>query len=312
MNAVTRRIKLELLGVLAKSFNKVLIEKVIQRDGKMVTEHYWVSPDEVGHKDKVVYNRHLLSDAHPQRHSHENDVSNPHEFTTEEEAEQILGMDSGALERWFEHRTVGESKSIEMYTGGPCKAINSYLRGIFKIEDAKTNKDPYWNVKMLKAVTTTIQQLDKAISRYETPIPIRVHRIVNKNMLSKFQDALNSDGIFVEDGYCSTSILQGSFGDEEVDVNLVIDVPAGKGIGMYVDPVSEYPGEYEYLMARGTMFKVKSITPATKDHGPVVELEAIGRKENNSVLTPGELAAQLAKDQVLASLNKLSSHYGKK
>lgn len=297
-----KMLKQDLLNILTKSFHKVLVEKTVERDGKTFREHYWVSPDKIKPDEKVRYNRHLLADNHPQRHKYEDDLMNHIECYTEEDIAKIFGDligTDGPLSEWFDHKTFGEMKSIKIYTGGPCKAINSYLRGIYDPEDAKTNKDDYWNTRMLKLAVSTIQQLDKAISRFDTPVPIRVRRVVSKDMLPQFIEAAhNKDGIFVEDGYCSTSLLQGSFGDEEVDISMVIDVPAGRGIGMYIDPLSEYPGEYEYLMARGTMLKIKSITPATKTHGPIIEMEAVGRKENNSVPTPNELAEQLLKEQL--------------
>ena len=305
-----KTLKQDLLNLLVKSFSKVLIEKVVQRDGKMVREHYWVNPEEVKHDDKVRYNRHLLDENHPQRHNHSDDVfGQGFNFTTEEDIENILGsvLDKDSpVGKWYGRKTVGELKAIENYTGGPCRAINSYLRGIFKMAEAMTNKDSYWNTRMLKLVVDTIQQLDKSISRYETPAPITVHRIVSADMMDKFLQAQKTGGIFVEDGYCSTTVLQGSFGDEETDINLVISVPPGKGIGAYVADFSEYPGEYEYLMARGTIFQIKSITPATKDHGAIIEMEAIGRKENNSVPTPNELRLQLLSNQ-FPNLKKVSA-----
>lgn len=302
-----RAIKLHLLQVLAKSFNKVLVEKTVKRDNKIFTQHFWVNPDEVTPESgyKVRYNRHLLSDDHPQRHQTNDDITNYHEFVSEEDIENILGGlmtdENLPFTKWSKHQVVGEKRAIREYTGGPCEAINKYLRGIFKVAAALANKDEgaYWDTSMVKRILPVIPYLDRVISRFETPVPMRVYRVVSKNMLQKFIDAQQSkDGIFVEDGYCSTTLLQGSFGDEEEDITMVIDVPPGVGIGAYLDPVSEYGGEYEFLMARGTMFKVHHITLATKDHGPVVHMEAIGRKENIQVMTPQELSAQMLQSQL--------------
>ena len=293
-----KTLKRDLLNLLIKSFNRVLVEKTVERDGKTFIQHFWVSPDEVKHNDKVRYNRHLLSKDHPQRHKANDDITDYHEFTSEEDIENILGGlisdDDMPFTKWLNHRVLGEKRAIKEYTGGPCKAINGYLRGTYKVEDALANKDEYWDTNMLKKIIPVIPYLDKTIARFETPVPLRVHRVVSIDMLQTFVDAQNSkDGIFVEDGYCSTSLLEGSFGDEETDITMVIDVPPGVGIGAYLDPVSEYGGEYEFLMARGTMFKIHSITPATKDHGPVVHMEAVGRKENINVMTPEQLSEQL-------------------
>lgn len=290
-----KTLKRDLLSLLIKSFSKVLVERTIVRDNKTFIQHFWINPEKVEHDDKVRYNRHLLSDDHPQRHKHNDDITDYHQFTSEEDIENILGglMSDSDMPfiKWLDHRVVGEKRAVEEYTGGPCEAINKYLRGIFKVSDALTNKDEYWNTRMLKRIIPILPYLDRTISRFETPIPMKVYRVVNLDMLQTFVDAQNSkDGIFVEDGYCSTSLLEGSFGDEETNITMVIDVPPGVGIGAYIDPVSKYGGEYEFLMARGTMLKIHSITPATKDHGPIVHAEAVGRKENIKVLTPAELA----------------------
>lgn len=303
-------LKQELLALLIKSFDRVLVEreKIVHKDGKTFLQHFWVSPDEVKHDDVVRYNRHLLADDHPQRHNHSDDITDYHEFTSEEDIENILGdltSEDKPFTRWFDNRTVGEKRSVEEYTGGPCEAINKYLRGILKIVDALTNTDEYWDTRMAKRILPTIPYLDKTISRFEVPIPIKVHRVVSINMLQTFIDASKSkDGIFVEDGYCSTTLLQGSFGDEETDINMVINVPPGKGIGAYLDPVSEYSGEYEFLMARGTMLKIHSITPATKDRGPVIHAEAVGRKENIKVMTPRQLSEKVLQYQLQSLRSK--------
>ena len=296
----SRTLKLSLLRILMKSFNKVLVEKTVKRDNKIFTQHFWVNPEDIKHDSeyKVRYNRHLLPDNHPQRHQTNDDITDFHEFTSEEDIENILGGimsdEDTPFGKWVRHRVVGEKKAIQEYTGGPCAAINKYLRGIYKIVDALANKHKYWNISMVKRILPTIPYLDKTISKFELPIPIKVHRVVNLDMLQTFIDAQNSkDGIFVEDGYCSTTLLQGSFGEEETDITLDINIPAGIGIGAYLDPVSEYGGEYEFLLARGTMLKIHSITPATEDHGPIVHMEAIGRKENITVLSPAKFSEQV-------------------
>lgn len=304
-----KTLKQDLLNLLIKSFNKVLVEKTVERDGKTFIQHFWVKPEEVNHNDRVRYNRHLLSDDHPQRHKHNDDIKDYREFTSEEDIENIIGGllsdDDSPFIKWLDHRVVGEKKAVEEYTGGPCEAINKFLRGIFKISDALTDEDNYWNTRMLKRIIPIIPYLDKTISRFETPIPIRAYRVVDIDMLQTFIDAQNSkDGIFVEDGYCSTTLLEGSFGDEEKDITMVIDVPPGVGIGAYLDPISEYAGEYEFLMARGTMFKIHDITPATKEHGPIVHVEAVGRKENIKVPTPQQISEQILNHQIKTLKNK--------
>lgn len=309
-------LKSTLLWILMKSFNQVLVARQVEKNGKTFIQHFWVNPDEVKHNDKVRYNRHLLDEKHPQRHTNNDDLKPEEiEIMSDEDVENILGspLDPDSLYyKWSEHFTYGEKEAIKTYTGGPCRAINSYLRRLegFDYESARQGfedpddeeNDDYWNTRMLKLVVSTIPYLDKLISKFETPVPLKVHRIVGQEMHKQLMDAYNSkDQIFVEDGYCSTTVLQDSFGDE-ADVNMVIHLPPGTGIGAYMDHDSAYPGEYELLLARGTMFKVMGYKPATADRGPIFEMTAVGRKENNDIPTPSQLQAKLVKD---AALDKL-------
>ena len=99
-------------------------------------------------------------------------------------------------------------------------------------------------------------------------------------MLDVYKQAPNR--IFHDEGFTSTTPFKtGNFGN--VDVEILI--PAGKGAGMWVEPISQYKGENEFLLNRGTKFKVLSIDESGAR--PLVKLEVIGRdpKEVIKMLT---------------------------
>ena len=71
------------------------------------------------------------------------------------------------------------------------------------------------------------------------------------------EDFLSPDGIYKDSGFVSTTPIQGSyFLDAESIINLRIKVPAGKGIGAWVAPISVVSSENELLLRRDLDFKV--------------------------------------------------------
>ena len=113
--------------------------------------------------------------------------------------------------------------------------------------------------------------MDDAISRFEVPQPITVHRHIpcTPELLQKIINSPN--GEFSDDSYMSTSCLstmepklakkfQDTLKWNETAVHLEVDVPQGKGWGMYVAHESAYPEQCEFLLARGSRLKIESIT----------------------------------------------------
>ena len=66
--------------------------------------------------------------------------------------------------------------------------------------------------------------------------------------------------------------------DSKWSADVTYKIYVNRGVsGMYVDPISAYPGEYEFLFNRDTKFKVHQIK--TDGNGRIVEmvLEALPR-----------------------------------
>ena len=108
-----------------------------------------------------------------------------------------------------------------------------------------------------------IKNLDKIISNYELKCDITIYRGIDN---AKFIQDLKQKKInetFGEKAFSSTSILHNSsyvrqnIKGVNINYELIIKVPKGKGRGAYINTYStKKDNEYEFLLARNTDFKV--------------------------------------------------------
>ena len=131
--------------------------------------------------------------------------------------------------------------------------LNNWLRGLSG-KDVNLPKDSY-ETDVVKKIT---KHLDSAIDKYELRKPMVVYRSMRISALEHILS--KGDGTFTDNGYASTSAMRNCFslGDEPA-VTLVIKVPAGKGHGAWLKPHSKIPTENEFLLARGTTFKINTM-----------------------------------------------------
>lgn len=198
------------------------------------------------------------------------------QFKDATEANDYFGNDktdtSKPFGAWVSSIPDSWAKAIKTYTSYFYEEMNDWLRGL-KADSEFTSSE----IKILKQ---TILDCELALQLGNLPNDILVHREVGRNMLDLYKNAPNR--IFHDEGFTSTSPVKGThFGS--VDVEIV--VPAGKGAGMWIAPISRYKSENEFLLNRGTKFKVLSIDESSSR--PLVKLEVIGRdpKEVIKMLT---------------------------
>ena len=161
-----------------------------------------------------------------------------------------------------------EQKIVNIYTRHS-RDFNHWLRGNFA---PKTwGYGSFNNIPQIIHFFRRAKFMDDAISRFEVPQPITVHRHIpcTPELLQKIINSPN--GEFSDDSYMSTSCLstmepklakkfQDTLKWNETAVHLEVDVPQGKGWGMYVAHESAYPEQCEFLLARGSRLKIESIT----------------------------------------------------
>lgn len=129
---------------------------------------------------------------------------------------------------------------IVAYTGEKYIKMNKYLR---QGRPEKTARD----IKM------NVQKAEQAIHEYGvTTQPLTVHRGFDGD----FCDDWKEGEIREELGFVSTSVQSRGFLS---DNNWHIYVPANKGCGIYVDGASQSRGEFEYLIAPGSKFRIHHI-----------------------------------------------------
>lgn len=188
-------------------------------------------------------------------------------FKDKTEAYDYFGTDKADTGKpfgeWIAVTGKREQNAVVKYTSNYYTEMNGWLRG-FK-------DDSSFTAKKLAQFKRTILYCESALEKSVLPDDILVHRQAGKAMLDLYKNAPN--GIFHDEGFTSTTPIKGSFSGS-IDIELFI--PAGKGAGMWVDPISKYKGENEFLLNRGTKFKVVEIDESGKR--PLVRLEVIGRE----------------------------------
>lgn len=177
--------------------------------------------------------------------------------------------ESSAFGTWSSGLTVDEQASIANYSGDAYSGINGLLRKQMteKMVDA-------WDANERLGVRGMINNLDSAIERFELKDPIRVYRTCEKDVLESLK--AQPGATFRDNGYVSTSALSKKVASGNVVME--IDVPSGVGHGAWINPLSGAEDEeYEFLMPRGSEFKIKGVSE--RDGDTVIRMEFIGSQK---------------------------------
>lgn len=134
------------------------------------------------------------------------------------------------VENWHSSLSAGELQAVKYYTGNGYSTLNSQLR-------------------FGSSPSQTALRLDAALAKGQAPVDMVVHRGTTHYSLT----TLKPGDVFQDKGYVSTSTGSGFGGD----VRMQIHVPKGS-TGAFVDPISTHQGEKEFLLPRGSRFRVVS------------------------------------------------------
>lgn len=130
--------------------------------------------------------------------------------------------------------------SLVGYTGRDYGPINKVLRG-------QKSTTPVIDAK--------IAALDKNFNEAPlVPKNIEVYRSLRTTVV---QDLKPGD-VFQDKGFISTTIGKGAVKPVDTESRMTIRVPKGTK-GIYVQEISEFPGEMEMLLNRGTKFKILEV-----------------------------------------------------
>jgi uncharacterized protein len=174
---------------------------------------------------------------------------------------------------WGSGLSKSENWAVDAYSGGGYENINMYLRGK---KDSDFSDAPGKTRQVMEG-------LDSALAKGRAPEPLTTYRGVRSDpgdphsLVKQLVEAAKSGGTFSDKAYVSSSMVgkvaEKQFsGSSRKDVEraiIKIGVPKGSH-GAYTD-VLDITGEAEWLMPRGSTFKV---TGATKRDDGVWEISA--------------------------------------
>jgi hypothetical protein len=151
------------------------------------------------------------------------------------------------LEDWMKGLTSFEKNSILSYSQGDYYEINETLRKIN--EFTKENAGEYYY---------KINQIEKAIDKFELKQDILVYRKVNYNAVRHYDLTQLVGKDVIDKGFMSTSTLKEGFNASN-DVIMEIAVPKGSK-GAFINDLSGYQDqEYEFLLQRNTKLKIHEV-----------------------------------------------------
>ena len=171
---------------------------------------------------------------------------------------------------WNKSLTEAERNAVIDYTDVSYQSTNYWLRN----DKGVLPPNP---PERLVSIRKDVLNCESALNKSVLPYNILVHRQVDSLMLDVYQKALDeAEGIFIDHGFTSTTLIKNSFKLIEDNINIEIVVPAGEGVGMWLKPISLNPRENEFLLNRGTKFKILEIDRS--GNKPLIKLEVIGRE----------------------------------
>lgn len=182
--------------------------------------------------------------------------------------------------KWMNVWNYSEKDALNEYTSSYYGRINNALRGFDNYPSERTEDD--------------IKFITKALSKTKTEEEIILRRGSGYNSFSglfgqDFSDELAraalddveslsqkiSGTIGQDKAFMSTT--PSSHGGFDSDINYIIRAPKGTE-GAYIAPISEFKGEQEFLLQRGTKFMVREVKVGTGSADWDVYLDIIGQE----------------------------------
>ena len=177
-------------------------------------------------------------------------------------------------EPWINSLSEDELTALKKYTASGYSTINKTLRKI------SSQGIPV----VTKNIDETIDLITSALNKAEVKHPLTVYRKVRGlDLLDKLEKCWEFGGIWEDPAFMSTTVTKGAFNPVSPNgpIHLVIDIPTGHGIGGFVRAISKYPKENEFLLNKGSKFKVNKIENGDKPKEYVVHLSLFGKSSDN-------------------------------
>ena len=196
------------------------------------------------------------------------------EYRQNESYEDILSEDKGASPKAFDNVKSAREYFEEISNEWERDLTETERRGVTEYTDYRSYNinDDLRNGKYFTSKwKNQIDEMDKAISKFDLPENIKVYRGTNimefGKTLNDFSDMKTLEGKTINLPSFTSTSTNYKIADKEFDgeVLLQIDVKSGKGKGAYVDyltymnPSDEEDRESEFLLKRDTGLKISKV-----------------------------------------------------
>lgn len=169
-------------------------------------------------------------------------------------------LNTGNYSSWEKSITSNELVDIKDYTGTKfCEDINEFLRGSKNFDN-----DPEYK----KRIENKIKSLDGALSRFTTEEQYTVYRGNYKR--HGIENIKIGESFILDKGFLSSSFAESvadDFMGGDGSTLYRVRIPKGKNVGAYVDKVSAFQGEEEFLFRPNTRFKLLKIDKKERSYG---------------------------------------------
>jgi predicted phage gp36 major capsid-like protein len=195
-------------------------------------------------------------------------------WSSQRGSEQDLQID---IDKWNKAKSKAAHDALYRYTGSFYMTSNKVLRD--SQNTGKSVDEVMKNVvsKGDSSFVDWLKNMDKGLDAYNNTTAFIGYRGAGYSLLGgkkSFDEIKAMVGKTVHDaGHMSISTVSGHEFDGSVLYE--VKVPKGKGIGAYVGQLSQHRSEAEFLLNRGTVFKIVKVRQESGQ--PVVTLEVYGR-----------------------------------
>ena len=182
-------------------------------------------------------------------------------FLFDDEKRGLLAKRNSSHGIWEHSLTPHQRYVMDDYAADGYSNINSYLRGY--------DNGQSYSVDFIKG---QIKALDKAIADYTLKEPIITYRAINSEAVIPLDCNINAliGTEYTDKAFMSTTPYLNSPALNK-DLIMKIKLPAGKGIGAYIEQYNGL-GEAEFLLARNSKFIITNVKKENKHFDMEMEL----------------------------------------
>lgn len=223
----------------------------LEKNGRFVEKENSDSSNSKLERAKRIYDSDYQRNSHNKTVEHKSfeQLKDINDFFLYDDHRRGLLFKRSSLHGVWDHNLTGHQRYvINEYTSDGYSNINSYLRGY-------DNGVKY----SIDYVNGQVKALDKAIADYTLKEPIITYRAINSEALIPFDGNIESliGTEYTDKAFMSTTPYPNSTALNK-DLIMEIKLPAGKGIGAYINEYNGL-GEVEFLLARNSRFLITNV-----------------------------------------------------